>query len=60
MSSAPSGKGLINAQGAEDAAQRMLSRYHEHALEADVRSAICDFLVEAGLVERDDLRLAGC
>lgn len=35
----------------------MLARYEEHALEADVRRAICDFLVDTALVDRDDLRL---
>ena len=48
-----------NPAAAEEAAQRMLDRFEGRALEADVRSAICDFLVEASLVDRDDLRLEG-
>ncbi len=37
----------------------MLQRYEEGALEADVRRAICDFLVAAELVESEKLRLEG-
>ena len=38
-------------------AQRLLMRHHELAPEADVRSAIADFLVTTGLASRDEIRL---
>lgn len=44
-----------DAHPLEGAARRLLDRHHGGS-EADITRAICDFLVEAALVSRDDLR----
>ena len=44
-----------DAHPLEGAARRLLDRHHGGS-EADIARAICDFLVEAALVSRDDLR----
>ena len=40
-----------------ESARLMLQRYEESAPEADVRSAIADFLVTSGLAARDEIRM---
>ncbi len=47
----------FDAGRAQEAAQRMLDRHHGSASEADIRAAVCDFLVETDLVARGDMRL---